>query len=46
MVAARDKEYLTGLVHELCSLPHETEWVEFKTNRAEPQEIGASTYLL
>ena len=40
MVAARDNEYLIGLVNELRKLPHETEWVEFKTNRAEPQEIG------
>jgi predicted HTH transcriptional regulator len=33
-------EYLAGLVRELCKLPHETEWVEFKHNNAEPQEIG------
>jgi predicted HTH transcriptional regulator len=29
-----------SLVHELCKLPHETEWVEFKVNEAEPQDIG------
>jgi predicted HTH transcriptional regulator len=29
-----------SLVRELCKLPAETEWVEFKTNRADPQEIG------
>ncbi len=29
-----------GLVRELCKLPQETEWVEFKANDAEPQEIG------
>lgn len=40
MVGIRDQEYLAGLVNELRKLPHETEWVEFKTNRAEPQEIG------
>ena len=33
-------EYLTGLVRELCKLPRETEWVEFKVNDANPQEIG------
>jgi predicted HTH transcriptional regulator len=33
-------EYLVGLVRELCKLPAETEWVEFKVNVAEPQEIG------
>jgi len=36
----RSAEYLTGLVRELCKLPHETEWVEFKANNADPQEIG------
>ena len=40
MTMNRSAEYLSGLVHELRRLPHETEWVEFKTNRAEPQEIG------
>lgn len=33
-------EYLTGLVRELCKLPQETEWAEFKVNDAQPQEIG------
>jgi predicted HTH transcriptional regulator len=33
-------EYLTGLLHELCSVVGETEWVEFKRNNADPQEIG------
>jgi predicted HTH transcriptional regulator len=33
-------DYLVGLVQELCNLPTETEWVEFKVNVAEPQEIG------
>ena len=27
-------------MHELLKLPDETEWVEFKHNNAEPQEIG------
>lgn len=40
MSAQRDAEYLTGLIRELCKLPHETEWVEFKVNNAEPKEIG------
>ena len=31
---------LIELVHELCELPKETEWVEFKHNRADPEEIG------
>ena len=36
----RNLPYLTGLVHELRGLPRETEWVEFKHNNADPQEIG------
>lgn len=34
------KEHLSDLVHQLITFPHETEWVEFKHNRADPQEIG------
>lgn len=33
-------EYLAGLLHELCQLPKETGWVEFKCNNANPEEIG------
>jgi ATP-dependent DNA helicase RecG len=36
----RSADYLTSLVRELCALPRETEWVEFKVNNAEPQAIG------
>lgn len=36
----RPAEYLIGLVQELRKLPQETEWVEFKHNKAEPQDIG------
>jgi ATP-dependent DNA helicase RecG len=36
----RPADYLASLVHELCALPRETEWVEFKVNEAEPQAIG------
>lgn len=32
--------YLLGLVRELCKLPTETEWVEFKHNKAVPDDIG------
>ncbi|RMH50431.1 MAG: transcriptional regulator [Bacteroidetes bacterium] len=32
--------YLASLVRELCALPREAEWVEFKVDRAEPKEIG------
>ncbi|WP_232463682.1 ATP-binding protein [Methylovulum psychrotolerans] len=28
------------MLHELCNLPKETEWVEFKHNNADPQMIG------
>ena len=40
MTVERTTEYLIGLVHELRKLPAETEWVEFKHNRAEPEELG------
>ncbi|MBW4026184.1 MAG: transcriptional regulator [Acidobacteria bacterium] len=33
-------EYLASLIHELCKLPQETEWAEFKVNNSDPQEIG------
>lgn len=33
-------EYLRGLVTELRKLPAETEWIEFKENNSNPDEIG------
>lgn len=40
MVIARANEYLISLVEELRKLPCETEWVEFKENNSNPEEIG------
>jgi len=40
MTTDRPASYLASLVRELCALPRETEWVEFKENEAEPQAIG------
>lgn len=40
MTTARSVTYLQGLVHELCRLPRETEWVELKENNDEPQAMG------
>ena len=40
MINNRNRDYLLGLVRELCKLPHETEWVEFKVNHRRPQAIG------
>lgn len=40
MTTDRPVEYLIGLVRELCKLPQETEWVEFKENDGEPEAIG------
>ena len=40
MSTDRTTEYLISLVRELCKLPQETEWAEFKANHAEPEEIG------
>lgn len=33
-------DYLCSLLEDLVNLPHETEWVEFKVNNAEPEDIG------
>jgi len=35
-----DQDYLAGLVRELCKLPTETEWVEFKRGNDDPQAMG------
>ncbi len=40
MSLERTPEYLVGLVAELRKLPAETEWVEFKQNNANPDDIG------
>ncbi len=40
MSATHPDKYLVGLVQKLCQLPSESEWVEFKQNKADPQEIG------
>ncbi len=33
-------DYLTSLLHELCKLPAETSWLEFKHNNEDPTMIG------
>lgn len=40
MIADKAANYYQDLVRELCQLPKETEWVEFKVNRAKHEEIG------
>lgn len=40
MTPDHSPEYLVSLVRELCKQPAETEWLEFKHNNADPQEIG------
>ncbi len=40
MTKDRSNDFLISLIRELSKLPNETEWVEFKVNDAEPQEIG------
>jgi predicted HTH transcriptional regulator len=34
------EKYLAGLARELCKTAAETEWIEFKHNKADPEEIG------
>lgn len=40
MTIKRDTAYLRSLVDELRKLSRETEWVEFKHNNANPDEVG------
>ena len=40
MTSDHDIDYIVGVVRELCKLPRETEWSEFKVNQSDPQEIG------
>jgi predicted HTH transcriptional regulator len=40
MTLDRSKDYFLGILQELCKLPIETEWVEFKHNNDNPEEIG------
>ena len=40
MTIDRTTEYLLGLLNELRKLPRETEWVEFKHNNYDPEQIG------
>ena len=40
MTLERNSDYLIGLVRELCKLPSETPWLEFKRNNADPTEVG------
>jgi len=40
MSTDRDAEYFASLVREMCKLPRETEWLEFKVNNGDPDETG------
>ena len=40
MITNRTADYLVDLVNGLRRWPKETEWIEFKYNRAVPEEIG------
>lgn len=40
MTIDRDQDYWAGLIRELCKLPAETPWLEFKHNNADPDTIG------
>ena len=40
MIQVSATDYHVSLVRELCKLPSETEWIEFKTNNCDPDEIG------
>jgi len=40
MTSNRSNDYHAGLVLELCKVPRETEWLEFKVSYSDPQAIG------
>ncbi|WP_020161517.1 ATP-binding protein [Methylobacter marinus] len=40
MSVPQSQEHLSSLLRELCKLPKETEWVEFKHSNDDPQMIG------
>lgn len=40
MAIDRDTDYLVSILQELRTFPIETEWVEFKHNKHNPEEIG------
>lgn len=40
-MSSRPLSYLISLIQELCKLPKEAEWVEFKHNNSDPKEIGS-----
>ena len=40
MTLDRSTDYLVSILSELRKLPKETEWVEFKHNNDNPEEIG------
>jgi ATP-dependent DNA helicase RecG len=46
MTPASSVEAFADHIRELCALPHETEWVEFKHNNSNPDEIGINASAL
>jgi len=40
VITKRSSEYVISLIHELRQEPTETEWLEFKVNSGNPDEIG------
>ena len=39
-MANSSEDYLRRLVAQLAKLPKECEWVEFKENKADPEDVG------
>lgn len=40
VIIKMNNEYLRNLVIELAKYPQETEWIEFKKNKIDPNVIG------
>ena len=46
MTNPRPSGYRADLVRQLCALPQETEWVEFKENHSQPEQVGKNVSAL
>ena len=46
MSSEGSRDYLVSLTHELCALPRESEWVEFKVGAIVPADPGAAPKLM
>ena len=46
MAPISSEDEFAARIHQLCALPHETEWVELKLNNSKPEDIGTNVSAL